>query len=681
MIQTNSYEERSKLLQIFRYIQALNQLRHPPQKEINDQPWILWFHDLPNHPCIRRGVVRATTSNFDEDDSAMVDDFILKVSRPKLTEPPNPPKEIIPWLKDGWQNIDAAVDINQTIRTGASNQLQNLNFNDDPQRKRLLEEWKAQRDRWVDNERPSRRTMDIFEKLYALQSDFERESERFELIVGDGLLQWKTESIHHPVLLLHLQLRFNPEIAEFTLIETGQSTELYTAMLQTVADIKATQIAKIREELEQSDYHPLGGEETARFMKRFVIQLSPHGELLESGILKNNQIPSITRDPVLFLRPRILGISTALEAILDSLPAKDKLPYSLTSLAGITTNPNEKRDRIPSTSIKDSPNGEDETILLSKPANAEQLEIARRLEKYGAVLVQGPPGTGKTHTIANLVGHLLAQGKTVLVTSEKPKALRVLKEKVVEALQPLCVSMLEDDSRKEMESTIDAISERLASTDADKLEREAEVLAQRRIELLRLLRETRHQLAEARGSEYRAIIVAGESYSPSEAARYITQNKSVVGWIPAPATQGIPLPLSIQELLELYSSNTKVTSKDEQELSHFLPDSAKLISPIDFEQLVNTQAHLLKYDLNYRRDLWFIADQNHFPEEIQQLHKYLIQEIERLRNLTPWHFAAIAAGREGGAYSQVWFDLLKEIEYVYNLAAEAQLWLVKYDPV
>src|SRR5207302_10294839 len=95
-----------------------------------------------------------------------------------------------------------------------------------------------------------------------------------------------------------------------------------------------------------------------------------------------------------------------------------------------------------------------EHILLSKPANAEKLEIARRLAKHPAVLVQGPPGTGKTHTIANLIGHLLAQGKSVLVTSEKPKALRVLKEKVVEPLQPLCVSILEDDSRKEMERTI-----------------------------------------------------------------------------------------------------------------------------------------------------------------------------------------------------------------------------------
>lgn len=39
--------------------------------------------------------------------------------------------------------------------------------------------------------------------------------------------------------------------------------------------------------------------------------------------------------------------------------------------------------------------GEDRDILLSKEANREQLEIARRIEMYNAVLVRGPPGTGK----------------------------------------------------------------------------------------------------------------------------------------------------------------------------------------------------------------------------------------------------------------------------------------------
>ena len=55
-----------------------------------------------------------------------------------------------------------------------------------------------------------------------------------------------------------------------------------------------------------------------------------------------------------------------------------------------------------------------------------------------------PPGTGKTHTIANLLGYLLAQGKT-LVTAHTTKALRVLRGQLDEALQPLCLSVLDSD--------------------------------------------------------------------------------------------------------------------------------------------------------------------------------------------------------------------------------------------
>jgi len=74
--------------------------------------------------------------------------------------------------------------------------------------------------------------------------------------------------------------------------------------------------------------------------------------------------------------------------------------------------------------------GIDQDVLLTLPANNEQLKIIKYLNSYGAVLVQGPPGTGKTHTIANLIGHLLSQGSSVLVTSHTEKSLTVLKEKV-----------------------------------------------------------------------------------------------------------------------------------------------------------------------------------------------------------------------------------------------------------
>ncbi|HLZ80021.1 MAG TPA: hypothetical protein VKP04_00170, partial [Ktedonobacteraceae bacterium] len=273
----NSHKVRSKLIQVFRYLQALNQIRNPIQREIQDQPWIMWFHDLPNHPSIRRGLV-LEADNIDEGDAVAADNFILKASRPKLNDPPDPPKEIVLWLQDGWKQIDSKIVVEASMPSGSGDQIRIINFNDDPQRQLLLEEWILRRDRWVESEKPARAAYDVFDKLYALQNQIERESERLELILGDGLFRWQTRDglhIYHPVLLLRLQLKFNPDIPEFTLVETGQSSELYTAIFQGLFDIKAAEVARCREDHEQGNLHPLGGEETGRFMKRLINRLFP----------------------------------------------------------------------------------------------------------------------------------------------------------------------------------------------------------------------------------------------------------------------------------------------------------------------------------------------------------------------------------------------------------------------
>src|SRR3989475_8492120 len=149
--------------------------------------------------------------------------------------------------------------------------------------------------------------------------------------------------------------------------------------------------------------------------------------------------------------------------------------------------------------------------LLSKPANPEQIRIARQLEEYGGVLVQGPPGTGKTHTIGNLIGHLLAQGKSVLVTSHTTKALRMVRHHIVPELRPLCVSLLESDldSRKQLESAVGSIAERLSRADAGSLEIEWKKLQAERSDLLKKLDDVRNQFADARADEYRDIVIAG----------------------------------------------------------------------------------------------------------------------------------------------------------------------------
>lgn len=59
-----------------------------------------------------------------------------------------------------------------------------------------------------------------------------------------------------------------------------------------------------------------------------------------------------------------------------------------------------------------------------------QLNVIKNVENSKLVSVFGPPGTGKSQTIVNLVAHLIANGKTVLVASRMDKAVDVVAERL-----------------------------------------------------------------------------------------------------------------------------------------------------------------------------------------------------------------------------------------------------------
>ena len=59
-----------------------------------------------------------------------------------------------------------------------------------------------------------------------------------------------------------------------------------------------------------------------------------------------------------------------------------------------------------------------------------QLNVIKNVENAKLVSVFGPPGTGKSQTIVNLVAHLIANGKTVLVASRMDKAVDVVAERL-----------------------------------------------------------------------------------------------------------------------------------------------------------------------------------------------------------------------------------------------------------
>lgn len=65
-----------------------------------------------------------------------------------------------------------------------------------------------------------------------------------------------------------------------------------------------------------------------------------------------------------------------------------------------------------------------------------QEQVIKNIENNKFIAVQGPPGTGKSQTIVNLVAHLIANGKTVLVASRMDKAVDVVADRLNELGAP-----------------------------------------------------------------------------------------------------------------------------------------------------------------------------------------------------------------------------------------------------
>src|SRR6266852_2025206 len=678
---------REKLTRVFRYLEALNQHRNPAKRQIREQLWSLWLHDLPDHPSIKRGASKSDSAKSKAVDSQNDDtgagEFVLKVQRPSLTSPPEPPDVIATWLESGWDDPSnepsVTVSRNEPDQRGET---RTADFADEPSRLTALQRWKVAREEWAKTEKPARAAMRIFETLYSLYGRIDREAERVELVLGDGILSWcrPEGSIYHPILLQRLQLQFNAAVPEFTLSEADHPVELYSALFQSMTDVDGRAIGRCREELEQEGFHPLINGATSGFLKRLVVQLSPRGELLEDRAPAGEAMdPRIGRDPILFLRARTLGFAAAIEGILTDLRTREDLPWSLLNIVGEESPVPDAREANSSGGA----NGEaDADVLLSKPANPEQIRIAKQLEEYGGVLVQGPPGTGKTHTIGNLIGHLLAQGKSVLVTSHTTKALRMVRHHIVPELRPLCVSLLESDldSRKQLESAVGSIAERLSRADAGSLEIEWKKLEAERGELLKKLDDVRNQFADARADEYREIIIAGKAWAPADAARNVAQQKETLGWIPGPVAAVAPLPLSPGELADLYRTNVSVSREDEAELSGHLPELHDLPRPEDFEASVSERTRLGMEDLDLRSDLWQSGAAQGSPDELESLAASLSQAVDPLSGKDKWKLAAVYAGKYGDAHRQPWDQLVSFVRLVHREAANAQESFVKYGP-
>jgi very-short-patch-repair endonuclease/superfamily I DNA/RNA helicase len=663
---------KSKIRQLYQFLKEANQLRFRPVRILADQPKVVRLVDMPNHPAMQ--LFRPVrTENTQE-----VPDTLIRVKRPLLTKCPVPPVSVLAWLLPNWDDPGRTASVAESQNaTDDEGHTITIQFDDDQRRVADFKAWLDQRKAWIEPELAARKAMSFFEVFYDIYSAIEKDGEELELIVADGHFLWQAVSgidgpvvVHHPILLKRVELRFDPNIPEFTIHETDREPEIYGSLFVDLQDIAPTAIRNRKTELENAGYHPLGWDDTEAFLRAFIQTVSPlTGEYLDELPRDGaTTTPRLYRDMVLVLRKRIAGIANAVDAIIDDIDHQTVFPPALAQITGTMTEWESAglgggSEGSPGQGGEPSGTGfSDDDILLAKEANDEQLQIIRRLEHRGSVIVQGPPGTGKTHTIGNLIGHLLAQGKSILVTAQTAKALRVVRDKVPEVLRPLAVSVLgsDQDARRQLESSISSITERLTGDTADSLLQKAQQFETARRKLLTQTKQLTHKLREALENEYREIAVGDRHFTPADAARFVSANREAHDWIPAPIKLGTNLCVSEQELVRLYALSISYTAQEEQDARHPLPELTMLPSERQFQIMVSEYQHLTTTDLTSGADRWQPGDRS--SESLEKVANDLAAEFSDDLRRQSWRPYAIVAGVHGGTEREVWERLIANIE-------------------
>ncbi|MBW2213797.1 MAG: DUF559 domain-containing protein [Deltaproteobacteria bacterium] len=660
---------KKRIGQVFRYLAEMHRVRTPPIVCLEDREWCLALDGLPRSAYVQSDYSLGRTGDPQAEDDPR-GGAILKVGRPRESECPEPSVVIKNWLKPGWDLVDADPDaiVKKTLKGQA--------FADSVQRVDAFDEWMDRKRLWESSERSVVQALGVFSDLFELRSRFDRESEKYQLFLADGMLVVEQDGrrIEHPILIQRVELLFNPTVPEFYIVETDDNPEAYVPLLRHAA-LDGNAIQHVTETIADKHCHPLAGEPTSHFLKDFIHRFWTDGEFIEDrDEIPNATGPYIFRQPHLFLGSRNQGLGENIERYLEALPSFRELPESLLRIVGIESGNDVSKG--------DAETGEPAPIdlLLTKPANPEQEQVIQRVEETGAVLVQGPPGTGKSHTIANLIGHFLAQDKSILVTSHASKALRVVRDQLAKPLQPLCVSVLrsDDESNKQLEESISGIINYLASTREKKLTKEIEQITEKRSVLKTQREELWSELLNAVKGEYIYSEVRGEKLSPSAAARKLAEATQEHAWIPAPLADDFELPLTADEVAEIYALNAQISPEEETLLDGALPSLEAFPTPQEFATLYDDLAGLEKTRIQDGKEFWRHDDQA--AEELPAFLQQMKSAVQFLESDEEWVMDCIEAGRKGGKHKKSWLELARLIEECCEEIGEREPLTIKHGP-
>ena len=415
---------------------------------------------------------------------------------------------------------------------------------------RKYEDWIQKWQEWASIQKHKRHVQKLYDYFFQLRQTMKSEEKSLEIMMGIGVLTYQLKHpIHHPILVTKLELDFDAERGVAKLLPSSKGYQLDLEVLAGVEFSNQQEIMELKESIAGSLINPFVLEDSEGLLRQFIHYMHPNGQYLNVNEMEPvSKFPIMKQQNVIFIRQRSeLLLKEDLQATIEYLEDGGQIPKTIQAIIeveGLRQSDEELKEW----------SGIGENLLFPLPANEEQKDIARRLANNIAVTVQGPPGTGKSHTIVNLIAHLLAHGKRVLVTSEKDKALRVLMDKLPEEIQSLCVSFLGGDrqSLTQIEQSIRIISEGLATHDTKLLEKEIQVLSRQLDMIRRQMNITKNNIIRFKELDSKGQVWKDKVCQPYEMAQLVKQHSKRFEWIKDKVAMEATYPISEDQFVTLW---------------------------------------------------------------------------------------------------------------------------------
>ena len=651
-------DKRGNIIALYQYITEVVKSIKTEKKDIHNEEWCYFLEDLPKYSGV--------TLNYLDNKNNLANQKILQVEKLPFLEPLAIDKGLLDWLSSDWRDYKSPIKLLSEKITKENDASKVVNIS--KKEKEVLEKLLKDRKLWVEEQKKIEVVRKLFDTLYNKYLVLDRDSDSLELVVANGLVKVPNEDIYYPILLKKVNFSIDTEKNIISITDASDNDfitqELYLNFLAEVENINLDKVFYLEDKIVENNIHPISKNETIKdFFREFIHNLNPRAQFIED-IRKDNKENIITIEwkPILFIRKKDDGKVEAINNIIKDIENGGEIPEYLSELVGVIGSDKRTIEQVPD-------------ILFTKETNNEQIEIIKSLYSHRAVVVQGPPGTGKTHTIANLLGHFLAEGKNVLITSQTKKALDVLKEKIPTDIQDLCISMLDDDS-SDLGNSVESISEKLGYLNLENLKNECEEIENQRNELKEDIKNIKRKIFNIKYQESHPIIYNNESITLKEAGEFLRKNQRELDRIPGVVSSGVPCPINNENLAFLKSGYKKSVSKEEEkEIELGLNKLSDFWTLEEFREILEnkkdivSKLNLLLKNRKYHIDnnLFYIDDKTII--DLDKFKNYLdIDKIipKDLKVIEDWKKEVCIAGSDAGD-KKIWSNFIRDIRKLYDL--------------